>query len=365
MIPFLDLRITDKKQLRAMQEAASRVIESGLYLNGSELRDFEEEFADYCSAAGCVGVANGLDALKVSLLAWKEMGLLKDGDEVLIPGNTFIASVLAVVQAGLKPVLVDPEPESFLISIEGVEKSFSDRTRVIMPVHLYGEMVNMRDFCDFSQSKDLLILEDAAQAHGAHDGSYVVGSKGSASGFSFYPGKNLGAIGDGGAVVSNDTSFLKIVRALANYGSFTKYQHVFEGVNSRLSEIQASMLRIKLAHLDSNIEHRRRIANIYLEMINTPKVQLPSINKDARHVFHLFVIETSDRESLQKYLQLNDVETLIHYPFSIANHKAFADYKFPVLKRSAELENRVLSLPMGPHVSATDAEAISRLINNW
>jgi dTDP-4-amino-4,6-dideoxygalactose transaminase len=365
MIRFLDLKIAAKEQLNDIKQAVLKVIDSGIYLNGRELSAFEEEFAAYCSTEGCVGVASGLDALKLSLLAWKEKGILKDGDEVLVPGNTFIATVLAILQAGLKPVLVDPDPDSFLISIEGIERYISNRSKVVIPVHLYGEMVDMKNLSDFSKSNNLLVLEDAAQAHGAHDGFCVAGSQGSASGFSFYPGKNLGAFGNGGAVVSNDKSFLKIVRALANYGSFIKYEHAFEGINSRLSEIQASILRLKLKHLEANIEHRRRIAKIYTENIHTPKVRLPSIDAKSRHVFHLFVIETDSRDSLQKYLLDNDVETLIHYPHSISNHAAFKKYKFPDLPRATQLEDRVLSLPIGPHVSQTDAETVSHLINHW
>lgn len=365
MIRFLDLKITAKEELNDIKQAAFRVIDSGLYLNGRELCAFEEEFAAYCSAEGCVGVANGLDALKLSLLAWKEKGILRDGDEALVPANTFIATVLAILQAGLKPVLIDPDPDSFLISIQSIERYISNRSKVVIPVHLYGEMVDMKKLSDFSESKNLLVLEDAAQAHGAHDGLCNAGSQGAASGFSFYPGKNLGAFGNGGAVVSNDKSFLKIVRAIANYGSFTKYEHAFEGINSRLSEIQAGILRSKLKHLDTNIEHRRQIAKVYTENIRNPKVKLPSIDAKSRHVFHLFVIETDSRDSLQKYLLDNDVETLIHYPYSISNHAAFKKYNFPDLPRARSLGNRVLSLPIGPHVSQTDAETVSHLINSW
>lgn len=365
MINFLDLQITDIGQLNEIKRAVNKVIESGWYLNGEELRAFEEDFSAYCSVEGCVGVANGLDALKLSLMAWKEMGCLKNGDEVLVPGNTFIASVLAILQSGLKPVLVDPEPNSYLISIEGVKKNISNRSKVIMPVHLYGQMVDMKSLVDFSKSNNLIILEDAAQAHGARDEFGIAGSKGSASGFSFYPGKNLGAFGNGGAVVSNDKSFLKIVRALANYGSSSKYIHNYEGINSRLSEIQATILRVKLNYLDINIEHRRRIAEIYLNNINTSKVILPLTNMELRHVFHLFVIETDDRASLKEYLSDKGVETLIHYPHSVANHVAFKKYNFPNLPRSSQLESRVLSLPIGPHITQADAKKISNLINDW
>ncbi|EKR5180218.1 DegT/DnrJ/EryC1/StrS family aminotransferase, partial [Escherichia coli] len=313
MIDFLNLQKSNARYNNELIEAAVRVIESGWYISGSELNAFENNFAKYCKVKHAIGVANGLDALTLTLKAWQELGKLKRNDEVLVPANTYIASILAISEAGLKPVLVEPNEFSYNLSVDNIRAKITANTRVILPVHLYGLISPMDEIMNFARENNLLVLEDSAQSHGASINGKKAGSWGDAAGFSFYPGKNLGALGDAGAVTTNDTDLADTVRYLRNYGSKIKYKHEFKGVNSRLDEIQAAFLNVKLNYLDDDIRIRRNIANRYLNEIKNELIVLPTISSEENHVWHLFVIRIKDRDSLQHYLTKHNIQTVIHY----------------------------------------------------
>ncbi|EKL8345955.1 DegT/DnrJ/EryC1/StrS family aminotransferase, partial [Escherichia coli] len=283
MIDFLNLQKSNARYNNELIEAAVRVIESGWYISGSELNAFENNFAKYCKVKHAIGVANGLDALTLTLKAWQELGKLKRNDEVLVPANTYIASILAISEAGLKPVLVEPNEFSYNLSVDNIRAKITANTRVILPVHLYGLISPMDEIMNFARENNLLVLEDSAQSHGASINGKKAGSWGDAAGFSFYPGKNLGALGDAGAVTTNDTDLADTVRYLRNYGSKIKYKHEFKGVNSRLDEIQAAFLNVKLNYLDDDIRIRRNIANRYLNEIKNELIVLPTISSEENH----------------------------------------------------------------------------------
>ena len=316
MIPFLDLKAINAQYRDELVDACTRVIDSGWYINGNELEQFEQDFTSYCGTKHAIGVANGLDALTLTFRAWKELGKLQDGDEVIVPSNTYIASILAITENKLTPVLVEPDETTFNLCPKKTEQAITDKTRVILPVHLYGQLADMPAIMQIAKQYNLLVLEDSAQAHGASINGKRAGNWGHASGFSFYPGKNLGALGDAGAITTNDDELANTLRALRNYGSHEKYKNLFQGVNSRLDEIQAAMLRVKLRHLDEEIIHRRKIAAAYIEGIDNPAMILPS-QQNKNHVWHVFVIRCEQRDALQNYLADNGVQTLIHYPIWI------------------------------------------------
>lgn len=367
MIPFLDLKNINQQYRDQLIAVCTRVIDSGWYIGGSELETFEKSFSDYCGTQFAIGVANGLDALILTLRAWKELGRLQDGDEVIVPSNTYIASILAITANNLTPVLVEPDLHSFNISPEKIQAAITTKTKVILPVHLYGQLADMPSIMRIAQQHDLLVLEDSAQSHGASIGGKKAGTWGDASGFSFYPGKNLGALGDAGAVTTNDVELAQMLRALRNYGSHEKYKNLVPGVNSRLDEIQAAMLDVKLKYLDQEVAHRRKIANLYLNQINHPEIQLPLLNINAeayeQHVWHLFVIRTSHREALQKYLAEHAVQTLIHYPIPPHQQQAYKEWNTLSFPISEQIHAEVLSLPIGPTVTVKDAEYIVYLCN--
>ncbi|EXS32657.1 DegT/DnrJ/EryC1/StrS family aminotransferase [Acinetobacter sp. 826659] len=367
MINFLDLKQINKQYQEELKAACNRVIDSGWYICGKELETFEQNFANYCGTQFTVGVANGLDALILVLRAWKELGKLKDGDEVIVPANTYIASILAITTNNLKPVLVEPDPQTLNISIESIQSALTEKTKVILPVHLYGQLADMPRIIEIAQEHGLLVLEDSAQEHGAQIDGIKAGNWGDASGFSFYPGKNLGALGDGGAVTTNDYELAQTLRALRNYGSHEKYKNLFVGINSRLDEIQAAMLDIKLKYLDNEIKNRRELAKLYLEGIDNPFIQLPLFNIDARnysqHVWHLFVIQSKYRDELHDFLKSNGVQTLIHYPVPPHKQEAYKEWNelsFPLTER---IHDEVLSLPMGPTQSIEETKYIIELCN--
>ncbi|MGF1697569.1 DegT/DnrJ/EryC1/StrS family aminotransferase [Vibrio lamellibrachiae] len=365
MIPFLNLKEINTQYADDLKQACSRVIDSGWYIMGKELEAFESEFAEYCGTKHCVGVANGLDALTLTLRAWKELGKLQDGDEVIVQANTYIASILAITENNLKPVLVEPDEISFNLSPEIVEKAITRRTKVILPVHLYGQISPMPRLMELAQEYDLLVLEDCAQSHGAEADGKKAGSWGHAGAFSFYPGKNLGALGDAGCITTDNSELLEVLIALRNYGSHKKYENKYLGVNSRLDEIQAALLRVKLKHLDVETNQRKEIAKIYLDKISNPDIILPKIDDVNRHVWHLFVIRTKNREKLNRYLEENGVQTLVHYP--IPPHKQDA-YKY-LLPRTLPITERihqqVLSLPIGPTLHIENVNYIIELINKY
>lgn len=369
MIPFLNLKSINEQYRNELLEACTRVIDSGWYIGGTELEAFEKNFARYCGTKFAIGVANGLDALILVLRAWKELGKLKDGDEVLVPSNTYIASILAITANQLTPVLVEPELASYNIDPNKIALAITDKTKAILPVHLYGQLAPMPEIMQIAKKHNLLVLEDSAQSHGAELDGKKAGNWGDASGFSFYPGKNLGALGDAGAVTTNDEELANMLKALRNYGSHEKYKNLVPGVNSRLDEIQAAMLDVKLKHLDHEVTHRRLIANQYLTHIKNPLIQLPLNEIDAetytQHVWHLFVIRTEHREALQKFLADHGVQTLIHYPIPPHKQQAYKELNnlsFPI---SEQIHYQVISLPIGPTLSLPDADKIIALCNQF
>ncbi len=367
MIPFLDLKTINQQYRAELIEACTRVLDSGWYIAGQELEKFEQNFANYCGTKFAIGVANGLDALILTLRAWKELGKLQDGDEVIVPANTYIASILAITANNLKPVLVEPDESSLNISIDTIRSAITVRTKVILPVHLYGQLANMPAIMKVAKQNNLLVLEDSAQAHGAKIDGKRAGNWGDASGFSFYPGKNLGALGDAGAITTNDAELAQTLKALRNYGSHEKYKNLFAGVNSRLDEIQAAILDVKLKYLDEEVANRRKIASLYLSEIKNSYMTLPLTGIDAlkyeQHVWHLFVIQSAHRDELQSYLKENGVQTLIHYPIPPHQQQAYKewnDLSFPLTERMHE---QVLSLPMGPTQTLEETQKVIEFCN--
>jgi dTDP-4-amino-4,6-dideoxygalactose transaminase len=362
-IPFLDLKAVNAAYRDELIQAATRVIDSGWYIQGQEVAAFEKEFAEYCGTRYCIGVGNGLDALILTLRAWKELGWLKEGDEVIVPANTYIATILAITENRLTPALVEPDIDTCNLSPDLVEKAITSRTKAILPVHLYGRLAEMPQIMSIADRHGLLVLEDAAQAHGAGVQGKKAGNWGHAAGFSFYPGKNLGALGDAGAVTTNDEELAQTTRALANYGSHKKYENLYQGVNSRLDEIQAALLRVKLQHLDQETAARRTVAKKYLGGIKNPLITLPKWESQEQHVFHLFVIRCSRRDELQAYLLKHDVHTLIHYPIPPHKQQAYADWNLKVFARAEMIHHMSLSLPISSGMGEAEIEKIAELLN--
>ncbi len=369
MIPFLDLKAINAQYRDKLLAACTQVIDSGWYISGKEVEDFERKFADYCGTQYAIGVANGLDALILTLRAWKELGRLNEGDEVIVPSNTYIASILAISQNNLKPVLVEPDIHTFNIDAKKIEAAITTKTKAILPVHLYGQLAAMPEIMVIAKKYNLLVLEDSAQAHGAEIDGKKAGSWGDASGFSFYPGKNLGALGDAGAITTNDAELAHMLKAIRNYGSHEKYKNLVPGVNSRLDEIQAAILNVKLKFLDQENQYRRHIADLYLKEIQNSAIELPFTNinaeTDTQHVWHLFVIRTQHREQLQKHLAEHGVQTLIHYPIPPHKQQAYQEWNNFNLPISEQIHAEVLSLPIGPTLSIDEAKQVVQLCNGF
>jgi dTDP-4-amino-4,6-dideoxygalactose transaminase len=364
-VPFFDLAAAQGAQRAELQEAAARVIESGWFILGRELESFEQAFADYCGVRHVVGVASGLDALILSLRAWKRMGKLKTGDRVVVPANTFIATVMAIMENGLAPVLVDPDPVTLNLSVAGVRAALAQGPKAVVAVHLYGRLCPMPELKALCAQEGLLLLEDAAQAHGARLDGRRAGSFGDAAGFSFYPTKNLGALGDGGAIATGDDDLAALLRSLRNYGSQRKYINGEQGLNSRLDEIQAALLRVKLPGLDAANAARRRLAERYLTEMRNPLVTLPTAPEPREsHVWHLFVIRCDARDRLVAHLDAAQIQTAIHYP--VAPHRqacyrgAFDDRQLPL---TDHLQHTCLSLPMSPVLTDAQADRVIAAIN--
>jgi dTDP-4-amino-4,6-dideoxygalactose transaminase len=369
-VPFLDIKESNAVYRQDLVNAATRVIDSGWYINGIEVEEFEFEFAKYCGTKHCVGVANGLDALVLTLRAWKELGKIKDGDEIIVPANTYIASILAITENRLKPVLVEPDEYSYNLCINKVADVINPKTKAILAVHLYGQLAPMPEIMSFANEYDLLVLEDSAQAHGASINGKKAGSWGHASGFSFYPGKNLGALGDAGAITTNDDELASTIRALGNYGSHRKYENIYKGVNSRLDEIQAAMLRIKLQKLDKEIFRRREIATAYSRGITNCELLQPipgtiSQEKLKSHVFHLYVIRTPDREALRSYLASRGIQTLIHYPIPPHQQQAYKELNEINLPVTERIHKSVLSLPISPVMTENQVKHVIDACNSF
>jgi len=364
-VDFLNLNRINSQYAKELIQASERVINSGWYIQGTEVKKFETNFANYCGTKHCIGVANGLDALVLTLKAWKMLGMIEEGDEVIVPGNTFIATILAISEVGLKSVLVEPDEESYNISISQINKNITDKTKVIIPVHLYGHICDMTEIKKIASENNLLILEDSAQAHGATKNGLKSGSWGDAAAFSFYPGKNLGALGDAGAVTTNHDELARTIRALANYGSIVKYEHIFKGVNSRLDEMQAAFLNVKIDYLDHEIKLRRNIANRYCSEINNEQISLPVVKNQEEHVWHLFVIKTEHREKLKAYLDDKGIQTLIHYPKPPHKQQAYAEWGNITLPVTENIHRQVLSLPMDPTMTDAEIGYVIQAINGF
>ncbi|HAV1973449.1 TPA: DegT/DnrJ/EryC1/StrS family aminotransferase [Enterobacter hormaechei] len=364
-IDFLNLLSVNERFGQELKEACARVIDSGWYINGNELELFEKEFAAWCGTKYCIGVANGLDALILTIRAWKLLGMLNEGDEILVPANTYIATVLAISENGLKPVFIEPDPRTFNISLAEIKKYTTSKTKAIIAVHLYGRICPMEEIMEYANEKGLLVLEDSAQAHGASINGKRAGNWGHASGFSFYPGKNLGALGDAGAVTTNSSEVNQALRALRNYGSHKKYENIYKGVNSRLDEIQAAMLRVKLKHLDTDTTIRQRIAKKYLAEINNPLIVLPNNDIDEQSVWHLFVVKTNRREALASYLNAEGISTLIHYPVPPHKQSAYAEYNHLSFPLTESIHEEVLSIPMDPTMTDDEIDYVIKKMNEF
>ena len=380
MIKFLDLQKINAQYAAELKQAAAEVIDSGWYLLGERLKQFETNLADYIGVNNAIGVGNGLDALRLILKAYIEMGVMKEGDEVIVPANTYIATILAITDNRLKPVFVEPDINTYNLDISLIEQHITDRTRAIMIVHLYGHVCWSEELESIAKKYNLKIIEDNAQAIGATWNGKKTGSLGDAAGISFYPGKNLGALGDAGAVTTNDDDLARVVRALGNYGSEKKYINEYQGLNSRMDEMQAAFLSIKLKYLDAENQRRNEIAQYFLNNINQPDIILPKINPTPNtqnlsrakprgptlsHVWHLFVIRHPHRNKLQQYLSNNGIQTLIHYP--IPPHKQLAykewnDLSFPITEK---IHDEVLSLPISPVMTIHEQEIITKVISEY
>jgi dTDP-4-amino-4,6-dideoxygalactose transaminase len=372
LIPFLDLKSINAVYRDEIVGAVTRVIDSGWYIHGIEVQSFEKEFAQYCGVGHCVGVANGLDALTLTLRAWKELGYLQEGDEVIVPANTYIASILAITENRLKPVLVEPDLLTYNISPAAIRAAISVNTKAIVAVHLYGQLADMPEIMSIANEHGLLVLEDSAQAHGAAKDGKKAGNWGHASGFSFYPGKNLGALGDAGAITTNDDKLASTVRALANYGSQKKYENIFQGVNSRLDEVQAAILRVKLNHLNNEMKRRKEIAFAYASGIKNSELIHPisissSITLDSleSHVFHLYVIRTAAREILQTYLTNEGIQTMIHYPIPPHQQKAYEEWGRQSYPLTEVIHKEVLSLPISPVMTEEQVQIVIDACNSY
>lgn len=357
-VPFLSLRDVNARYAGELKAAAARVIDSGWYVLGDELAAFEREFAQYSGARHAIGVGNGLDALSLILRAYKELGVLAEGDEVIVPGNTFIASFLAITENRLVPIPVEPDPSSFNLDPVRAEAAIGPRTRAIMAVHLYGQLADMPALATLARQHGLLLIEDAAQAHGATSDGRKAGAFGDAAAFSFFPTKNLGALGDGGAVVTDNDALAERIAALRNYGSDVKYRHLSQGVNSRLDEMQAALLRVKLKYLDNEIAWRRQLARRYREGIRHPHIRVPEVAREEQHVWHLFVVRSAHRDALQSHMQARGIQCQVHYPVPAHRQPAYPGLHGLSLPITERLHDEVLSLPMGPTLSAEAVDCV-------
>lgn len=365
MIKFLDLKKINALHEEELTAVFKNVLQSGWYIDGEQLRAFEEEYAAYCGTNFCVGVGNGLDALVLIFRAYKELGLLQDQDEVIVPSNTYIASILAISANALKPVLVEPNIATYNIDADLIEKSITKRTRAILAVHLYGQTAQMLTIRELAQKHGLLVIEDSAQAQGATHYGKKAGNLGDAAGHSFYPAKNLGALGDAGAVTTNDEKLAVTLRALRNYGSHRKYENIYKGVNSRLDELQAALLRVKLKYLDQDNNIRKKIASAYLTGIVNPVIQLPIVEKGNDHVWHIFAVRTQERDRFQSYLTERGIQTVIHYPIPPHHQEAYKEWKKENYPISELIHRQVISLPMSPAISEVEVGIIIKVVNEF
>jgi dTDP-4-amino-4,6-dideoxygalactose transaminase len=362
MIKFLDLNKINQPYENAFQNKLRNVLDSGWYILGDEVKLFEKNFAAYCDAKHCIGVGNGFDALTLIYKAYIELGKMKKGDEVIVPANTYIATILSIIQADLVPVLVEPKLETYTINPNLIAEKITNKTRSILAVNLYGQLAELDLINEIAKQYNLIVVEDSAQSHGA-----ILNNRKSRNtqAFSFYPGKNLGALGDAGAVITNDDQLAEVLLSLRNYGSKVKYYNDFTGVNSRMDELQAAFLNVKLPNLDSENQIRKSIAKRYLLEINNDNITLPFWDFSDNHVFHLFVIRTPKRKELQDYLKKNGIETLIHYPVAPHRQKAFDFWNNLQLPITEKIHDEVLSLPMSPVMTDQEIDFVIQILNSW
>jgi len=365
MIPFLSLKDINQPRSEEILNVVKQVVESGWYLHGAFTKQFENNYSNYIGVKHTIGVANGLDALRLILRAYMEMGLMEEGDEIIVPANTYIASVLAITENKLKPVFVEPNPDTFQINASLIESVISNKTKAILIVHLYGRCAYNDKIAELIEKYKLKLIEDNAQAHGCLFNGKKTGSIGHAAGHSFYPGKNLGALGDAGAITTDDEELAHVISAIANYGSTIKYVCDYKGLNSRLDEIQAAILDIKLKYLDQEIAARRAVAKRYMNEIKNDKLFIPALNDWNSHVFHLFPVLVEERNQFQHYLTENGIQTLIHYPIPPHKQKCYAEYAHMSFPITELIHNQELSLPMSPTLKDEEITKIIEVINKW
>ena len=366
-INFLDLKAINKRHSAELKSAAARVIDSGWYILGTEVESFESEFAQWTGSPHCVGTSDGLSALILALRGWMELGLLKKGDTVAVPANTYIASILAITENGLNPLLIEPDADSFNLGPEKLEAALTPEVKAVLVVHLYGQLADMKAISRICTQQGLLLLEDAAQAHGAQIGGIKAGAWGDAAAFSFYPGKNMGALGDAGALTCKDKKLAEMVRALRNYGSHEKYRNIVQGTNDRLEEMQAAFLRIKLKHIDADNKRRSEIAHLYKSEIKNHHVKLPSVKSgECSHVWHLFVIRVTDRADFQNELLKEGIHTAIHYPLAPHRQNAYSQELGHLhLPLTDLLHNEVVSIPINPVLTDDEIKHVVSTINKY
>tara|TARA_R110002073_G_scaffold128999_1_gene274972 strand:+ start:22090 stop:23196 length:1107 start_codon:yes stop_codon:yes gene_type:complete len=366
MIKFLDIKSINEKYSESLKRVSQEIIDSGWYLKGKHVQLFEEELSKYINVNHAIGVANGLDALRLILKAYIEMGIMQKGDEVIVPANTYIASILAITDNGLIPVLVEPNIETYNLDVSMIEKKITSKTKAIMIVHLYGRVCWSKEIESLAKNNQFKIIEDNAQAIGAKYAKKRTGSLGDASGFSFYPGKNLGALGDAGAITTNDSQLAKVVRSIANYGSSDKYTNKYKGINSRLDEIQAGFLRIKLPYLDEENKIRRTIAKKYLNSIKSKHIHLPLFpENEEEHVWHLFVVRVKKRNHFREYLHEKGVESLIHYPIPPHKQMAYKEFNHYNLPITEQMHEEVVSIPLNSALTETEINSIISILNSY
>lgn len=372
MIKFLDLQKINAIYSEELKLAASEVIDSGWFLMGEKVKFFEKNLASYIGSSNAIGVANGLDALRLILKGYIELGFMSEGDEVIVPANTYIASILAITDNKLKPVLVEPNYSTYNLDIDSIEKHITKKTKAIMIVHLYGQVCWSDSIKILAKKYNLKIIEDNAQAIGAEYNGVKTGALGDAAGFSFYPGKNLGALGDAGAVTTNDNELAEVIRALGNYGSKKKYSNEYQGLNSRLDEMQAAFLNVKLKYIDIENQQRKGLAALYLNGIHNSGITLPSPNNSSlkvadnkEHVWHVFVIRHSKRNQLQEYLTKNGIETLIHYPIPPNKQLGYKEMNYLDFPVTNSIHNEVLSLPISPVMTINEVETVIKAVNSF
>lgn len=365
MIKFLDLLKVNERQEVDLMNAFKEVLQSGWYIKGEFVSAFEKAYADYCGSNYCIGVANGLDALQIIIHAYKLLDVFHEGDEILVPSNTYIATILAISHNGLIPVLVEPDRNTFNIDVFKMQERITPKTKAILPVHLYGQLANMEQILKVSKEFNLIVIEDGAQSQGATSKGIKSGNFGDAAGHSFYPGKNLGALGDAGAITTNNSDLANAVRTIANYGSPRKYYNIYKGFNSRLDELQSAILLVKLKKLDSDNQRRREIATQYLNLIKNPEILLPFYDGSENHVFHLFVIRSVKRDSLQEFLKKLGIETVIHYPIPPHKQLAYKEWNQLSYPVSEKIHAEVLSLPMSPVMTNEEVFEVIEAVNKY